>query len=95
MIREKYEVINAAGVWGEGGGGGGGGRRCDSTLVLGPGQSLAGRPGKFNFYSSKGHRIAYYLFNWGIFVWIGTHEIITICDLLVSWKIFVLETLNS
>ena len=27
-----------------------------------PGQSHAGGPGKFDFYYSKGHRLAYYLF---------------------------------
>ena len=27
-----------------------------------PGQSHAGRPGKFFFYWSKGYRLAYYLF---------------------------------
>ena len=30
--------------------------------VAGPGQSHVGRPGKINFYCSKGHRLAYYLF---------------------------------
>ena len=30
--------------------------------AAGPGQSHAGRPGKFDFYCSKRHRLAYYLF---------------------------------
>ena len=30
--------------------------------AAGPGQSHAGVPGKFDFYCSKGHRLAYYLF---------------------------------
>ena len=31
--------------------------------AAGPGQIHAGVPGKFDFYCSKGHRLAYYLFN--------------------------------
>ena len=30
--------------------------------AVGPGQSHAGEPGKFDFQCSKGHRLAYYLF---------------------------------
>ena len=30
--------------------------------TAGPGPSHAGGPGKFNFYCSKGHGLAYYLF---------------------------------
>ena len=30
--------------------------------AAGPGQSHAGVPGKLDFYCSKGHRLAYYLF---------------------------------
>ena len=61
----KNGVLNAAGVCGS----------CDSPSVAGPGQSHAGGPGKFDFYGSKGRRLAYYLFIfyvkfsavWGIF----------------------------
>ena len=63
------------------------------------GQTNAGGPGKFDFYCWKGHRLAYlFIFYvkfsafWGIFAWIWAHEIITICVILVSWKIFVCET---
>ena len=70
--------------------------------AAGPGQSHAGRPGKFDFYCSKRHRLAYYLFifyikfsvAWGIFVYIWAREMIMICDFLVSWKILIHETLN-
>ena len=34
--------------------------------AAGPGQSYVGGPGKFNFNCSKGHRLAYYLFNFYI-----------------------------
>ena len=86
VICEKTYVLNAAGVWGS----------CDSPSAAGLGQSHAERPEKFDFYCSKDCRMAYYLFIfhtkfsafWGIFV------TITICDFLVSWKIFVCETLN-
>ena len=72
------------------------------THTAGPGQSHAGGPGKFDFYSSKGHRLGYYLFIfylefsavWGIFVSIWPLETITIQDFLVSWKIFICETIN-
>ena len=30
--------------------------------AAGPGESHTGRPGKFDFYCSKCHRLAYYLF---------------------------------
>ena len=44
--------------------------------AAGPGESHTGGPGKFDFYCSKCHRLAYYLFIfyvkfsalWGIFV---------------------------
>ena len=49
---KKNGVLNAAEVWGS----------CDSPSTAGPGQNHAGGPGKFDFYSSKGHRLAYYLF---------------------------------
>ena len=70
--------------------------------TVGPGQSHPERPGKFDFYSSKGHRLVYYLFSfylkfsavWRIFVSIWAFETIMVCDFLVSWKIFVCETLN-
>ena len=62
-----------------------------------PMQSNAMGPGKFDFYCSKGHRLAYHLFNFyikfsavcGIFVPIRACEMITIGDFLVSRKIFV------
>ena len=70
--------------------------------TAGPGASHAGGPGKFNFYCSKGHGLGYYLFIffvnfsavWGLFVQIWAHEIMTIRDFLVSWKVFFRETLN-
>ena len=43
-------VLNAARVWGS----------CDSPSTAGPGQSHAGGQGKFDFYCSKGCRLAYY-----------------------------------
>ena len=63
-------------------------------------QSHAEGQRKFDFYCSKGHRLAYYLFVfhvklsavWGMFVLIRAHEIITIRDFLAPWKIFVCET---
>ena len=65
VVREKIRMLNAAGVW----------RSCDSPSTVGPGQSHAGGPGKIDFYSSKGHRLAYlFVFHikfsavWGIFV---------------------------
>ena len=69
---------------------------------VGPWQGHVGGPGKFNFYCSKCHRLAYYLFIFyikfsvvgGIFVEIWARKIITIRDFLVSWKIFVFEILN-
>ena len=65
--------------------------------TAGPGQSHAGRPGKFGFCCSKRLRLAYYLFIFyikfsaasEIFVYIWAREMITICDFLVSWKIFM------
>ena len=67
-----------------------------------PGQSHAGGPGKFDFDRSKGPRLAYCLiiyyikfgFAWRNFVYIWAREMITICDFLVSWNIFIRETLN-
>ena len=66
VIREKNVVLKAAGVWGS----------CDYPSAAGPGQSHAGGPGKFDFYCSKGHTLAYNLIIshvkfsavWGIFV---------------------------
>ena len=52
VIREKNGVLNAAGVWGA----------VITLPAAGPGQSHAREPGKFDFYCSKGHRLAYYLF---------------------------------
>ena len=73
-------------------------------LGSGGGQSHAGGPEKFDFPEnfSKGHRLAHYLFIFhvkfiavgGIFVSFQAWDIITIHDFLVSWKIFVCETLN-
>ena len=40
----------------------GSGRAVIPLSAEGPRQSHAGKPGKFNFYCSKGHRLAYYLF---------------------------------
>ena len=71
-------------------------------LAVGPGQSHAGGPGKFDFYCSKCQWLANYLFVfyvkfsavWGISISIQAYEIITIRDFLVSWKTFICETLN-
>ena len=49
---KKNGVLNVAGVWGT----------CDSPSTAGSGQSHAGGPGKSEFYCSKGHTLAYYLF---------------------------------
>ena len=40
----------------------GSGRAVNPLPTAGPGKSHAGEPGKFDFYYSKGHRLAYYLF---------------------------------
>ena len=54
--------------------------RPEEAVILlptaGPGQSHAGEPGNFDFYCTKGHTLAYYLFIfyvkfsavWGMFV---------------------------
>ena len=70
MICKKDEVLNAARFW----------ESCNSPLASVPGQNHAAGLGKLNFDSSKGHRLAYYLFICGIFVQIGAHEIITVVD---------------
>ena len=61
--------------------------------TAGPGKSLAGGPRKYDFSCSKGFRWAYYLFTFHVkfsAAWeIQAHEIIAICDILVSWKTFV------
>ena len=51
-ISVKNGVLNTAGRWGS----------CDFPLEVGPGQSHAGGPGKFDFYCSKDQRMTYYLF---------------------------------
>ena len=65
MIHEKNGVLNEAGVWG----------RCNYPPHSQSRADHAGEPGKFDFYCSKRHRLAY-LFGifvkfsavWGIFV---------------------------
>ena len=52
VICEKNGVLNSAGVW----------ESCDSPPLTGPEYSHAGRPGKTDFYSSKGLILAYCLF---------------------------------
>ena len=52
MIREKNRVLNAAAFGGA----------VVPLPTAGPGQSHTGGPGKFEFYCSKGLKLASYLF---------------------------------